>query len=61
MRAPLLGLAKFIYFMESFKRPALPIVFNLLIFKFNLMNECNFSLSRHSFFSFLRVDKCPVK
>ena len=61
MRAPLLGLAKFIYFMESFKRPALPIVFYLLIFKFNFMNECNFSLSCHSFFSFLRVDKCPVK
>ena len=53
MRAPLLGLAKSIYFMESFKRPALPIVFYLLIFKFNLMNECNFSLSCHSFFSFL--------
>ena len=31
-----------------------------LIFKFNLMNECNFSLSCHSFFSFLRVNKCAV-
>ena len=60
MRAPLLGSAKSIYFMESFKRPALPIVFYLLIFKFNLMNECNFSLSCHSFFSFLRVNKCAV-